>query len=228
MVTPIAASFSRAISASSSRGIRCTSFVSSRACFTTLLGGERLIRERHVHHARGMAFRRGEVDEPAVGQHEDPLSAQPPLVTNSRTRVGPWAACFRLSRSISTLKWPEFASTAPSFITRMCSTPPARGCCPSGSEDIADPGGLGHRHHPITVPIWASSALSGSISVTITLAPAPRAAAQSRVHTSRTRPDHAAPGDEQVGGPGESRRASTAPSRSGCRPDASCRNRSPR
>src|SRR5882724_1750129 len=35
MATPIAASFSRAISASSSRGIRCTSFVSSRACRTT-------------------------------------------------------------------------------------------------------------------------------------------------------------------------------------------------
>src|SRR2546425_6828659 len=35
IATPIAASFSRAMSASSSRGIRCTSFVSSRACRTT-------------------------------------------------------------------------------------------------------------------------------------------------------------------------------------------------
>src|SRR3984893_4791000 len=36
-----------------------------------VLGGERLVREAHVHHARGMAFRRGEVDEASLAEHGD-------------------------------------------------------------------------------------------------------------------------------------------------------------
>src|SRR5215467_12470534 len=33
--------------------------------------GERLVGERHIHHARRVAFRRGEVHEPAFRQHEN-------------------------------------------------------------------------------------------------------------------------------------------------------------
>ena len=37
-----------------------------------VLGRERLVRERHVHHERGMALGGGEVDEPAVGDEVEP------------------------------------------------------------------------------------------------------------------------------------------------------------
>src|SRR5215510_13461404 len=42
-----------------------------------VLCGERLVGERHVHHARRMPFRRRQVDQPPFGQHEDPLAAEP-------------------------------------------------------------------------------------------------------------------------------------------------------
>src|SRR5947208_1718871 len=94
--------------------------------------------------------------------------------TNSRTRVGPCATCFRPSRSISTLKWPELASTAPSFIARMCST---RTTCVfpvrvTKTSPIRAASAIGTTLNP---SICASSAFSGSISVTITFPPAPRA-----------------------------------------------------
>src|SRR6476661_2788968 len=45
-----------------------------------VLGGEGLIRERHVHHTRGVALGGGEIHEPAVGEHAEPLAVEPPLL----------------------------------------------------------------------------------------------------------------------------------------------------
>src|SRR6266576_2782049 len=122
MVTPMAASFRRAISASRSRGIRCTSFVSSEACFTTCSAAS-------AWFANDMSITLAGWPSAAARLMSRPSASTktrfPPSrysSTNSRTRVGPCATCFRPSRSISTLKWPELASTAPSFIARMCST----------------------------------------------------------------------------------------------------------
>src|SRR5207249_3773889 len=45
-----------------------------------VLGGERLIGKRHVHHARGVAFRRGQVDQASVGEDEDAPAFETPFV----------------------------------------------------------------------------------------------------------------------------------------------------
>src|SRR5574342_142698 len=45
-----------------------------------VLRGERLVRERHVHYARGMPFRRRQVDQAPVGQDEDALPVEPPFL----------------------------------------------------------------------------------------------------------------------------------------------------
>src|ERR1051325_1748654 len=44
-----------------------------------VLRGQRLVGEGHVHHARGVALRRGEVHEPPFRQHENALAVDPPL-----------------------------------------------------------------------------------------------------------------------------------------------------
>src|SRR5947208_8824238 len=122
IVTPIAASFRRAISASRSRGIRCTSFVSSRACFTTCSAATAWLANDISITLAGWPSAAARLMSRPSASTKMRLPPSRHSSTNSRTRVGPWAACFRPSRSISTLKWPEFASTAPSFIARICST----------------------------------------------------------------------------------------------------------
>src|SRR6266480_6382380 len=61
------------------------------------LGGERLIGERHVHHARGMTLGRRQVDQPAVGEHEDPLAVEPPLLDEL---AHPRGALYRLLQAL--------------------------------------------------------------------------------------------------------------------------------
>src|SRR2546426_8498212 len=44
--------------------------------FRSMLRRQRLIRERHVHHARRVTLRGRQIDEPAVRQHEEPLRSE--------------------------------------------------------------------------------------------------------------------------------------------------------
>jgi hypothetical protein len=79
----------------------------------------------------------------------------------------------RAGMSISTLKWPELQMIAPSFIARKCSsrrTPllPVTVMKTSPSRAAFD---IGITRNP---SMAASSALVGSISVTMTFAPMPR------------------------------------------------------
>ena len=89
------------------------------------------------------------------------------------------------------MKWPLLATTAPSFIRRMCSTRitltspvSVTNTSPSGAASA-----IGITRKP---SICASSALTGSISVTITLEPAPL----SRLATPR--PHHPYPATTTV------------------------------
>src|SRR6266705_1707767 len=174
IATPIAASFRRAISASRSRGMRCTSLVNCLACCTTNSAARAwFANDMSITLAGWPSAAARLISRPSASTN----SRLPPSrhsSTNSRTRLGPCAACFRPSRSISTLKWPEFASTAPSFIARMCSTRmtstlPVR---VTNTSPTCAASAIGTTRYP---SICASSAFIGSISVTSTFAPAPRA-----------------------------------------------------
>ena len=75
---------------------------------------------------------------------------------------------------ISTLKWPELATTQPSFMTLKCAS--SITCLSPVAEtmksDCAAASTIGITRYP---SITASRARSESTSVTMTLAPAPRA-----------------------------------------------------
>ena len=79
--------------------------------------GEGLVCEAHVHDAWRVAFCGGEVDEAALGEEVDAASVFEGVFFDER--VGLWRrasdiSC-RASMLISTLKCPEFATTAPVF-----------------------------------------------------------------------------------------------------------------
>jgi len=117
-----------------------------------VLGGEGLIRERHVHHARGMASAAVEVDEAGpTGSTQEFLAFRParPLVHELADRVGPGPPASAVQIDLD-IEVPDFASTAPSFITRMCSTRSTWVLPVQRHEDCRRPpsGQLGHRHHP--------------------------------------------------------------------------------
>src|SRR5205809_1395069 len=48
---------------------------------------QRLVREAHVHHGRGMTFGPGEVDEPALAQEEDAASVGQPVLLYQRPHL---------------------------------------------------------------------------------------------------------------------------------------------
>src|SRR5207253_292404 len=143
----------------------------------------------------------GRAVEAQVGDPNlDDVRAQVPISHDARyfccsgvsvSMATPWAARLRPSRSISTLKCPEFARIAPSFIARMCST---RITCRlpvkvTNTSPTRAASAIGTTRYP---SIWASSALSGSISVTSTFAPAPRA------RSANPRPHHPYPATTSV------------------------------
>src|ERR1051326_2806107 len=80
--------------------------------FVTLTGNVEVIR---VEHMRAMK-------DGAVLANSGHFNVEIDLEGLKKVAEGPRATFFRPSRSISTLKCPELASTAPSFIARMCST----------------------------------------------------------------------------------------------------------
>src|SRR5256884_2984296 len=191
MATPIAASFNRAISASRSRGMRCTSLPRSRAWRTTCSAASAWFANDMSMTLAGCPSAAARLMSRPSASTNRRLPSRRHSSTNSRTGVGPWAARLRPSRSISTLKCPEFARIAPSFITRMCST---RITCKlpvkvTNTSPTRAASAIGTTRYP---SIWASSALSGSISVTSTFAPAPRA------RSANPRPHHPYPATTSV------------------------------
>src|SRR6266480_3268119 len=122
MATPIAASFNRAISASRSRGMRCTSLPRSRAWRTTCSAASAWFANDMSMTLAGCPSAAARLMSRPSASTNRRLPSRRHSSTSSRTGVGPWATRFRPSRSISTLKWPEFARMAPSFMARMCST----------------------------------------------------------------------------------------------------------
>src|SRR2546429_193683 len=191
MATPIAASFNRAISASRSRGMRCTSLPRSRAWRTTCSAASAWFANDMSMTLAGCPSAAARLMSRPSASTNRRLPSRRHSSTNSRTGVGPWAARLRPSRSISTLKCPEFARIAPSFIARMCSTRitcklPVKVTNPSPPRAAS---AIGTTRYP---SIWASSALSGSISVTSTFAPAPRA------RSANPRPHHPYPATTSV------------------------------
>ena len=101
--------------------------------------------------------------------------------------------------SISTLKWPVFASIAPSFMTSKCS--PRSTCLSPVAVMKMSPtrSRVLHRQHLVSRPSAASSARSGSTSVTITCAPmplGPRCDAASAPAVAGH--DHLPPGEQHV------------------------------
>src|SRR5579884_822332 len=122
IVTPIAASLSRAISASSSRGMRCTARASAAPCFATYSAARAWLANDMSMTLAGCPSAAARLISRPSASTNSRFPSNRHSSTNSRTRTGPWPARRSPSRSISTLKWPELARTAPSFISRMCST----------------------------------------------------------------------------------------------------------
>src|SRR6266540_2223109 len=122
MAAGSAASFRRAISASTSRGRRCTALARVFAFRTTNSAARAWLANDMSMTLAGWPSAAARLISRPSASTKMRLPSSRHSSTNSRTRVGPCAACFRPSRSSSTLKWPEFASTAPSFIARMCSS----------------------------------------------------------------------------------------------------------
>src|SRR5256885_3851241 len=116
MVTPMACSLRRAISASSSRGMRCTSFVRRCACCTTNSAASAWFANDMSITLAGWPSAAARLMRRPSARMNNRLPPSRHSSTNSRTAFGPSAAFLRPSRSISTLKCPEFASIAPSFI----------------------------------------------------------------------------------------------------------------
>src|SRR3989441_4907102 len=104
-VTPIACSLRRAISASSSRGMRCTSFASCLACCTTNSAASAWFANDMSITLAGWPSAAARLMSRPSASTKIRLPSSRHSSTNSRTRVGPCPACFRPSRSISTLKW---------------------------------------------------------------------------------------------------------------------------
>ena len=67
--------------------------------------------------------------------------------TNGRASRVSTASARSAGMSISTLKWPVLQRIAPSFIGATCSRRDHVLVAGRGAEDVADLGGLGHRHH---------------------------------------------------------------------------------
>ena len=94
-----------------------------RRVLDQVLGRQRLVRERHVHHRGGVALGRAEVHQPPLRQQEDAPAVRP-CGTRPRTRApaAPPTPC-RPARPCRSRRRSgrEFASTAPSFMTSKCS-----------------------------------------------------------------------------------------------------------
>ena len=115
------------------------------------LGRQRLIRERHVHHARRVPLGRREVDQPAVGQHEEPLAVEPPLV---HELPHPRRALRRLLQALEVDLHVEVTRVGEHrpilhrpHVLHADDIDVAR----QGDEHVAHPSSLGHRDDPVPV-----------------------------------------------------------------------------
>src|SRR2546425_6034990 len=122
IATPIACSLRRAISWSRSAGMRWTSFDSCFALSTTYSAASAWFANDMSMTLAGWPSAAARLIRRPSPSTKSFLPSSWNSSTNSRAATGPLATFFNPSRSISTLKCPEFATTAPSFIARMCST----------------------------------------------------------------------------------------------------------
>ena len=173
---PCVSSFRRAISWSISSGT-VDLLLELVVVLDHVLGRQRLVGEAHVHHGGRVALGGGQVDQPALGEQED-RAARRSVGTPRRTAAP--RACSTVivvaapSMSISTLKWPELQTIAPSFMTSKCS-PPITCMLPVTVMKMSPSRRPRAAASPRSRPSRASSARSGSTSETITWAPVPLA-----------------------------------------------------
>ena len=82
---------------------------------------ERLVGEAHVHHAGGVALGGGEVDQAALAEHEELAAVAELVLLDERAHLAARSRPCDSSAGmlISSLKWPELATIAPSFIASM-------------------------------------------------------------------------------------------------------------
>src|SRR5205823_6979981 len=81
-----------------------------------VLGAQGLVGEAHVHHRAGMAFGAGEIDQPAFAEHGDAVAALQRVLVDELAHGPLLRVLLSQPMSTSTLKWPLFATMAPSFI----------------------------------------------------------------------------------------------------------------
>ena len=113
----------------------------------------RLVREAHIHHHRGVALRGGQIDQAAFAQQVNFAAVFHRVFFHERTRdLSLELASFSSAgMSISTLKWPELQTTAPSLIFSKCSCGEDGLVAGDRDENLADFRGVGHGHHAETV-----------------------------------------------------------------------------
>ena len=117
---PIAASLSRAISLVDLLRHAVDARAPGSVPFShQVLSRQRLVGEAHVHHARRVALGGGQVDQAALAEQDQALvggrARTPRRTARSVRRPSPDISSSALML-ISSLKWPELAMIAPSFI----------------------------------------------------------------------------------------------------------------
>src|SRR5512140_366453 len=172
---PIACSLSRAISRSTASGTRCTVFESDLRSFTRYSAPSDWFAKLMSMTLAGCPSAAARLIKRPSPSRKTRFVPTTYSCTNGRTsRDLPPASLSSAGMSISTLKCPEFEITAPSFMAVKCSVR-STSMLPVRVQKMSPIGAASSIVITRYPSITASSAFNGSISVTMTLAPSPRA-----------------------------------------------------
>ncbi len=148
-----------------------------------------------------MAFRRRQVDEPTVGEHEDALPAQPPFIHKLADPGGALRHLFQavqIDLDIEVARVGEHRAVlhgAHVLRAEDVRVPRQR------HEDVADRCGLRHRHHPIAVHVRFECLERVDFRDDHVRARSTRPQREAAAAPAVPRHHDGAPGDEQVRGP---------------------------
>ena len=114
-----------------------------------VLGPERLIRKTHVHHAGGMTLGQGQVHQPPFAEQGDSLAALQRELLHAGPNHAPLAAELLQRRDVQLhIEMAGVADDGAVFHRREMLAADHLQVAGDGDEEVADLGGLLHRHDP--------------------------------------------------------------------------------
>ena len=166
-----------------------------------MLRRQRLIRKRHVHHARRVTLRSRQIDEPAVRQHEEPLAVEPPFVHELADAGGPPLGGLlqpvEIDLDVEVTRVREHRAV---FHCAHVLDPDHADVAGERHEHVAHPRRLGHRRHPVPVHLRLERLERIDLGDQHVRPGAARPQREAAPAPPIPRHHHCAPRDQQVGG----------------------------